>query len=443
MSSVVDEDLTPLQEWEQLEEYFHKGSKKEQDWRVGTEHEKFGWWPDRRCPPTYEGARGIQRILEALGADTGWTAHQEQGRLLALNHGGASVTLEPSGQLELSGRPHKSLLDTAAEFDAHLEALKPISEALEVNWSGVGFMPWGTPDEMPLMPKPRYVVLEKRLRAAGKLGLHMMRQTATVQANFDYGNEADAFRKLRAALYLQPVITAIFANSPVVNGRLVNEVSFRAKVWLDVDDARCRLPDRFLRPDACFRDYIDWVMDVPMLFVHRDSQYVDMTAHTFRAFMRDGARGYTATLGDFGLHLSTLFPDVRLKQFIEVRAADMGSRAYVLGLPALHLGWLYDSIALADVLRIFDEMEPSLWHRIKHEVPIHGLRLKIPGCDMATLARDLIEVAYDGLSRREPAALHLLDPIREAVRRGTCPADQLRKEFDGTPESILRQTELI
>ncbi len=441
VSSLVPVDDTQLTSSEQLIEYVSSREKTRDRWVIGTEHEKFGWWPDRVGPPTYEDPRGIRAILEGF-ASRGWVPHEENGAVVALARGGATITLEPGGQLELSGAPLRTLIETRDEFDQHLEELKAVSDPLGVAWSGLGFMPWGKPFDMPRMPKPRYEILEQQLLSAGTLGVHMMRQTATVQANYDFSDERDAFRKFRAALYVQPIVTAMFAASPMVNGSFVSESSFRAAVWQDTDPGRCTLPGVLWREGATYSDYVEWALDVPMLFIHRAGRYKDCRGTSFREFMQHGVHGYGATVGDFAMHLSTVFPDVRMKTHLEVRAADMGSREYVLALPALHAGLLYDERALEATLGLFDWMTHAQWTQLAADVPTGGLNTQIGGVQVADLAKDVIKIARDGLSRWEPEALSLLDPLAAAVARVECPADRLR-QVAGTPAEILKETRLV
>jgi glutamate--cysteine ligase len=441
VSSLVPVDDTLLISPSQLVDYVSSREKSREQWVIGTEHEKFGWWPDRGSPPTYDDPRGIRAVLEAF-TTLGWVPHEENGAIVALARGGATITLEPGGQLELSGAPLKSLSAMRDEFDEHLVELKSVSDPLGVAWSGLGFMPWGTPFDMPLMPKPRYEILQRQLLSAGSLGVHMMRQTATVQANYDFENERDAFRKFRAALWIQPIVTAMFASSPMVDGAYVSESSFRAAVWQDTDPGRCRLPRVLWSEGATYNDYVDWALDVPMLFVHRGGEYVDCRGRRFREFMDHGYAGYVATVGDFAMHLSTVFPDVRMKTHLEVRAADMGSRDYVLALPALHAGILYDESALDQTLGLFNSMDHAQWEALTKSVPLTGLKTNLDGRSVLNFASDLLEIASEGLSRWEPSALEFLDPVKESIQRGECPADQLRLRANDSA-SLLETTRLV
>ena len=428
LSSQVSSDARVVCDRDDLRRYILEGSKPIEKWVVGTEHEKFGWRLEDAAPIDYFGQSGISEVLHSFKA-FGWTDQGNDKHLLALSRLGATITLEPGGQLELSGAPLRSLLDTERELKEHVDELTEISRVLGLAWSGVGFYPFGQPDDAPRMPKPRYDILEARLRKAGQWGIHMMRQTATVQANLDFSDEIDAMRKWRAALMLQPIVVAMFANSPIVDGCLTGDSSFRARVWLDTDDARCRLPDSLLDIEPRLDDYIDWTLDVPMLFIHRDEQYLDCRGRTFKDYIRDGFREHRATIGDYALHLSTVFPDVRLKQFLEVRAADMGSLDSVTALSAFHTGLLYDERALEQTLEIFKSVTPGVWRCMREQVCRDGLRTIVAGLNFGDLAQTLVGVAKDGLSRWEPEAVHLLDGLHQRLDQRLTPADALMTHF--------------
>ncbi|MEE2757574.1 MAG: glutamate-cysteine ligase family protein [Myxococcota bacterium] len=442
MSSHVATDSRQVRSRSDLKSYILAGCKPSSQWVIGTEHEKIGWWPDRRASPDYFDDRGIRTVLEAF-KQFGWVANSADETLLALSRGRATITLEPGGQLELSGAPLASLLETASEFDQHLDELKQISEGLNLQWSGIGLHPYGKPLDAPRMPKPRYDILESRLLNSGQLGIHMMRQTATVQANFDFDSEQDAMRKWYTSLMLQPTVMALFANSPIVDGVDGDYLSYRSRIWLDTDDSRCRLPDILLRPTATLADYVSWTVQVPMLFIHRDGQYLDCRGRTFLEFMQQGWSGHTANIGDYALHLSTLFPDVRLKQFLEVRGADMGDRDSVLALPAFHAGLLYDSSSLDYVMDYFSGMDEATWNAIRVAVCRDGLRTRVGDYDVGELAERLVEQSMDGLSRWEPAACVFLEPLLDRAKRRISPADDLRDSFKQRPDGLLDATRLV
>ncbi len=438
MSSQTHDDATRLEDTEQLVEYMLARAKPSSEWVIGTEHEKIGWWPERGAYPTWEDPKGISALLEALEREAGWTGAREGKDIIALSRDGASITLEPGGQLELSGAPLRSLLETEAELDAHLAEIRRFSAPLGIEWSGLGLAPIGGPADMPRMPKGRYGIMRRYLPTRGSLALHMMHQTCTVQANFDYADEADAMEKLRASLLVQPIVTALFANSTVVEGQLVAERSFRARIWEDTDDDRYVFSPRLLEAGATLCDYIEWALDVPMFFTWEGDAYVDRSGLPFRKYMQRGE----ATVGDFALHLSTLFPDARLKQHLEVRGADMGDRAHVLALPALHTGLLYDASARGALLRLLGDLDAEGWWALRRAVPVQGLRAEALGASVQELGVEVARIAREGLSRWEPEALPLLDVLDVDLAEGQAPADRTRTWWSGAPTELLGATRI-
>ncbi len=440
MSSLLADDSTPLTDPAQAVAYMASGGKPRERWVIGTEHEKIGWWPDRGRHPDWADPRGIRALLETLAAEAGWAATREGDDIIALARGKATITLEPGGQLELSGAPLARLAETAAELDAHFEEITKYSAPLGIIWSGLGLAPTVGPDAMPRMPKARYGIMRRYLPTRGALAARMMHQTCTVQANYDFADEADAFRKLRLSLYVQPFVMAAWANSPVVEGRPVVERTFRGRIWEATDDDRYRYPARFLDVDCGFADYVAWAWQVPMFFIRREGRSVDCAGLVFGEFVKNGFEGYRANLGDFIVHLSTLFPDARLKTHLEVRGADMGDRAHVLALPALHAGLLYDDAALEAGLKLFEGVDHAALMACRRAVPIAGLAAELAGRPLAEWGREIVQIARDGLSRWEPEAVPLLDPIVADVDAGTCPADRVRGIFDGDVGALLAAT---
>ena len=442
MSSLTPIDDRALVSVDQCVDYIAAGAKPADRWVIGTEHEKVGYWPARRAYPTYEGPDGIGALLEALAAEAGWEAIREGADIVALARDGATITLEPGGQLELSGAPLRRLTDGVAELDAHLAEVRAFSARFGLEWSGLGIAPQGTPADMPRMPKGRYRIMRAYLPSRGALAMHMMHQTCTVQANCDFGDEEDAMRKLRVSLWMSPFVLAMFANSTIVDGRQIPERSFRGEIWLHTDPDRYVFPRRLLDADAGFADYVEWALDVPMFFLHRGGRYLDYTGASFRGFMAGGLDGHRATVGDFGLHLSTLFPDARLKTHLEVRAADMGSRDYVLALPALHTGALYDADALRAIERLFTAFDYDDWWALRRAVPVLGLDAKLGGVALREIAPDVLRLARAGLTRWEPEAASLLDVLDADLASGLVPADRTRARFDGDVARLLRETRI-
>lgn len=441
MSSQTPVDATPIEDVDQLVAHIASGAKPRERWVVGTEHEKFGWWPDRQTYPTFDDPRGIRPLLESLESQ-GWRATREGADIIALAKDRATITLEPAGQLELSGAPLKRLTQTAAELDGHLAELAAASAPFGLQWMGIGAAPVLTPAQMPRVPKARYGIMRRYLATTGRYGLHMMHCTCSIQANFDFQDPDDAMRMLRAGLYLQPLVTAAFANSPVVEGTLSDLQSFRARIWEDTDNARYVFPKTLLDPASTLRAYVEWALDVPMYFISRGGEYLDYTGRSFRQFMADGFDGYTANMGDFELHLSTLFPETRLKTHLEVRGADMGSRDDVIAMPALHLGIFYDKPTLDACLQLFEGVDYAEWWRARHELSIKGIKASLNGRPMRDWMLDVLTLARQGLARVEPEAVGFLDGLQARVEANESPADRIRRGWTGAVPDLVDQVRL-
>jgi glutamate--cysteine ligase len=432
---------------------FHEAIKPRDRWRIGAEAEKFGVIGEHSAAVPYEGERGIIGIFAAL-QKRGWKAASEVegGPILALTRDGASVTLEPGGQLELSGAPLDDVHAIAAETSAHMDELHAISEPLGISWLGLGFHPFARQEDLPWVPKLRYGIMREYLPTRGNRAVDMMRRTATVQANFDYDSEEDAMRKMRVALRLSTIVTAMFANSPFYEGRLTGGRSERAKVWLAVDPDRQGLLPSLWKADSSFNDYVEWALDVPMFLIKRNGKVVANTGQTFRAFWNDGFQGEKADIHDWELHLNTLFPEVRLKNTIEVRGNDSQSLALAAAIPAVFTGILYDPGALAAAEKLsasftFEEMEA-----LRPEVAKHGLAARFRGVPVVETAQKLLTIAKQGLAKRGRLAgdgsdetVHLA-PLEELVMRGECPADQLLADFPVEPArfkaEVIRRAKL-
>lgn len=390
------------------------------------------------APVPFEGEGGVRAILLELCDRHGWFAEKEHegGDVIQLRRGDASITLEPGAQLELSGAPLTTIHQTCAEFRGHMAELRDISDALGIEWLGLGFHPFARQRDLPWVPKLRYGVMREYLPTRGRLALDMMQRTATVQANFDYESEADAARKLRVALALSPVITAMFANSPFVEGRITGERSHRAAVWLDVDPDRTGLLPFAWSESFGYRDYVEWALDVPMFLVKRGGKVVRNTGQTFRRFLAEGFSGARATRSDWITHLNTLFPEVRLKGTIEVRGADSQPTSMVCALPALMKGVLYDERALAEAERLVAGLDPETVAAARPGVAKDGLRASLAGRPIAEWARSLLAIARGGLSRLgnldrqgHDESVHL-ERLAALVENGQSPADAMLAEID-------------
>lgn len=407
MSNPGEGDETPITSLRQLADHIAVGCKPRTEWGIGTEHEKFGFrLKDLKTPP-YEPADGqpgcIRDLLAGLQAYDA-TPILDRGNTIGLKQGGASVSLEPAGQLELSGRITRTLHETAAELETHFQQVRAVSQDLALGFAPLGFHPLARRDEMPWMPKGRYAIMRRYMPLVGSLGLDMMTRTCTVQVNLDYESEADMVRKLRVSLLLQPLATALFANSPFTEGQENGFQSYRAHIWTDTDNQRSGIPPVMLEPDFGFERYARWLIDeVPMYFVYRDGVYIDVAGASFRDFM-DGRlhnlAGVTPTIGDFADHMTTAFTDVRVKRFLEMRGADAGRADMMIAQSALWVGLLYDSAALDAAFSLVAGMTWDDVAALRAAVPRSGLATRFRAGTLRDLARDVVEIARGGLAAR-------------------------------------------
>lgn len=415
----------------------HDACKPRSQFRVGTEAEKIGLQVGMETrtlkPVMYDGPHGVGWILATLAERFGWTPDREypDGPLIALKRGAASITLEPGAQLELSGAPLSSVHATHAEFENHLRELRAVCDPLNIAWLGLGFHPLARQDELPWVPKSRYATMREHLPTRGTRGHDMMLRTCTVQANLDFSSEADACRKLRVGLALQPIVTAMFANSPWVEGKRGAHLTERGSVWLDMDRDRCGLLPFAWQADFSFQRYVEWALDVPMFVVKRGSHVVPNTGQTFRQFMRDGLGDTRATLGDWEAHLNTLFPEARLKRIIELRGADSQGRALTCALPALWKGLFDDDAALAQAEQMVATWQPQDVEAVRPSIARSGLRALLYGRPVAEWATELLGFARAGLQRLgvlneagQDESIYL-EPLTKLVASGITPAEDL------------------
>jgi glutamate--cysteine ligase len=418
---------------------FGHGAKPRAAWRLGAEHEKLGVLLPDGAPVPYHGERGIEALFTRLMA-RGWEAVREGQEVIALRRAGERVTLEPGGQLELSGDPLPDLAASADEIRGHLAELAGPSRALGIGWLGLGFRPFGRLDDIEWVPKGRYAVMRAELPRLGSRGHDMMKRTATIQANVDYADEEDAGRKLRAAHSVSSLVTALFAASPIADGRDTGMQSVRAYSWLDTDERRCGLLPFVFSDEGggIFRRYVEWALDVPLLFLYRDGVYREAGGVTFRRFLREGIDGRRPTLDDWDTHLTTLFPEARLKQYLEVRSADAGPLPMVLALPALWKGLLYDDDALSGALAVLGRLGWDERVALRRAVPLSGLTTPLPdGRTVRDAARELVGLARAGLSRVAPAEVGLLAAVEEVAETGRTAADRAREAFARGPAELL------
>ncbi|MDA3888870.1 MAG: glutamate--cysteine ligase [Allgaiera sp.] len=432
----------PIEHFEQLAEYMEAGCKPKADWRIGTEHEKFGYCRDTLLPLPYDGPRSIRAMLEGLRDGFGWAPVEEKGKLIGLTKDGANVSLEPGGQLELSGAPLETIHQTCDEVNEHLREVQTVADRIGVGFIGLGAAPIWTHEQMPLMPKGRYKLMDGYMQKVGTLGTQMMRRTCTVQVNLDFASEADFVQKMRVALALQPVATALFANSPFFEGKPNGFKSWRARIWRDLDNARTGMLPFAFEDGFGFQRYVDYILDVPMYFVYRDGHYIDALGQSFRDFLNGklpALPGEKPTLSDWADHMTTAFPEARAKKFIEMRGADGGPWRRLCALPAFWVGLLYDQSALDAAWDLVKGWDAETRDALRVAASVDALQAKVGKIDMQDLARELLAISEAGLkARAQPGAdgmipdeTHFLDALKDSVETGKSPADELLDHYNG------------
>ena len=432
---------------DELVAYFSQGETPRDDWVIGTEHEKIGIYTDDHTRVPYEGERGIGVLLERIASEDDWERVYEGENVIALKKDGASITLEPGGQMELSGAPLATIRETCSEFTSHMELTKRVSADLDIAWLSLGADPFHTIPEIPHMPKARYDIMRSYLPTRGRLSQHMMHATATVQANYDYSDEADMAAKMRTAMGCTPIVSALFANSSIIEGRDSGFASQRIEVWRHMDPDRCGILPFVFESDFGYRDYAEWAVDVPMFFLVRDHHYIAAKGVTFREFTLHGIGEHRATMEDWDLHLTTVFPEVRLKRFIEVRGADCGPKELICALPALWKGLLYDSAAGEAAFALARDWTLEERDQALVSAARQGLAGQAGGRPMLELAGELVDIATAGLARIAqagglgPDERDFLDPLRALLATGQSPGEALRDawrdEWKESPERLV------
>ncbi|MBW8814815.1 MAG: glutamate--cysteine ligase [Caulobacterales bacterium] len=435
MAEIACEDR-PLV-FEDLVRWMADGAKPASDWRVGAEHEKFVFRLGSHEPVPYE-PNGIKALLDGL-TRFGWTPVYEGEHVIALERGLANVSLEPGGQFELSGAPLETVHDICEETGQHLSEVKAVADELGLGFLGLGFTPVWRRDQVPVMPKGRYKIMREYMPKVGNLGLDMMFRTCTVQANLDFGSEADMVAKFRTSLALQPIATALFANSPFIEGKPSGFVSARANVWTDTDPDRTGMLDFVFQDGFGFETYARYALQVPMYFVKRDGRYIDVAGRSFQDFM-DGKLpelpGERPTLKDWADHTTTIFPEVRLKKYLEMRGADSGPWSRLCALPALWMGVLYDSAALAASWDLCKDWKIDDHERLRADVARHGLKAQIAGRTVQDVAKDLLAIASQGLKNRNRLSGGLVDEsgylaeLEHIAETGVTPAERLLELYE-------------
>lgn len=439
--------VTPTLEKADFIRWLSSKEKSKEAWRIGTEHEKFLFHKADFRPVAYEGAQGIGQLLNNLVATQGWEPIYENENVIALKDGdGGSITLEPGGQFELSGAPLETLHQTCRETGRHLSVMKEATAELDICMLGVGFQPKWDRDDISFMPKGRYKVMSAYMPTVGTLGLDMMLRSSTVQVNLDYASEEDMRRKFRTSLALQPIATALFANSPFKNGKPSGLLSTRAEAWTDTDNARCGVPACVFDPAFGYEQWIDYILDVPMYFLHRGDEYIDVTGKSFRQFMAGemtGFEGQFPILADFEDHITTAFPEVRLKGYLEMRGADSGPWANICALPAFWVGLLYDDEALAKAEALAKDITANDVMAARLDVAKNGLRAKLGSHDVARLAAELVDIAKQGLAARAMTdsegrdETKFLAPLHQVIETQKTPADVLLELYHGQWEGAI------
>ena len=439
MSSPSHVADTPITDRSQLVDYIASGEKPAQQWRIGTEHEKFGFRLDDLRPPTFEGERGIEALLKGL-TRFGWQPVEEHGKVIALLRDGASVTLEPAGQLELSGGMLENIHQTCSEVGTHLKEVKAVADELQLGFLGMGFQPKWRRDEMPWMPKGRYQIMKSYMPKVGQLGLDMMTRTCTVQVNLDFASEADMVKKFRVSLALQPIATALFADSPFTEGKPNGYQSYRSHIWTDTDKDRTGMLDFVFEDGFGYERYVEYLLDVPMYFSYRNGEYIDCSGKSFRDFMAgklSALPGALPTLTDWSDHMTTAFPEVRMKKFLEMRGADGGPWNRLCALPAFWVGLLYDQVALDAAWDLVKDFTLEERNTLRDGVPKHALKLPFRNGTARDLAAEAVKIAIAGLQRR--ARLNskgvdesgFLDTLVEIVEANETPAERKLALFHG------------
>lgn len=435
-------DMTPIETRDELVAWIAAGEKPKSQFRVGTEHEKIPFRTSDLSPVAYDGRRGIRALLDGMKMLLGWEPIMEGKTIIGLADvtGGGAISLEPGGQFELSGAPLETIHRTCTELNSHLAQVREIAEPLGIGFLGIGMSPQWTREETPVMPKGRYKIMSNYMPKVGSFGLDMMFRTCTVQANLDFSDEADMVKKLRVSLALQPIATALFANSPFTEGKPNGYLSYRSHIWEDTDNARSGMLPFAFKSGMGYERYVDYALDVPMYFIKRGNEYIDVAGSSFRDLLageHPAVPGERASISDWANHLSTIFPEVRLKRYLEMRGADAGPSKNLCALPALWVGLLYDETSLAaawDIAKNWSDIERQ---QLRADVPHLGLKAEIAGRSVREIAAEVLALSRSGLKKRGRKLYDgrdesiYLEPLDLVVERGSTPAEELLKLYRG------------
>ena len=435
---------------EQMIEYIASGCKSKEDWRIGTEHEKFGYCKDTLQPLAYEGERSIVAVLKGLRDRYNWIPIEESKKLIGLQKDGANISLEPGGQLELSGATLETIHETCDEVNSHLKEVKSIADSLDVGFIGLGAAPSWKHEDMPMMPKGRYKLMTSYMDLVGNMGKSMMYRTACVQVNLDFSSEADMVQKLRVALALQPVAIALFSNSPFFEGKPNGHKSWRSRIWRSLDDDRTGMLPFVFEDGFGFEKWVDYALDVPMYFVYRNGKYINALGQSFRDFLKcelPALPGEPPKLSDWADHLTTIFPEARLKKFIEMRGADGGPWRRLCALPAFWVGICYNQSSLDaawDLAKRWDMETRESW---RIAASVDGLDAIVNGQKMIDIAKEVVSIAQSGLKARAKAGAqgllqdesHFLNALSDSLDIGKTPADELLDLYYGEWDKDLNR----
>jgi glutamate--cysteine ligase len=435
-------ELTPIERRDDLVNWLAQGVKPKSQFRIGTEHEKFAFTLQGHHPVPYEGQRGIRALLEGMQHLLGWEPIIDRGNVIGLFDvtGGGAISLEPGGQFELSGAQLESVHQTSSELMAHLAQVREIARPLRIGFLGIGMTPSWSRAEMPKMPKGRYQIMTAYMPKVGTLGLDMMYRTCTVQTNLDFASEADMVKKLRVSIALQPVATALFANSPFTEGKPNGYLSFRSEIWRGTDNARAGMLPWAFEPGMGFERWVDYALDVPMYFIKRGDEYIDVAGQSFRDLLAGKLRalpGTRATISDWANHLSTIFPEVRLKRYLEMRGADSGTLPNLLALPALWVGLLYDDASLDAAWDLVKGWSAEDRQNLRDAVPKLALAATVRGRTVLEIAAEVLALARAGLKRRNRRdasgqdETRYLEVLETRLARKTTPAQELLDKYYG------------
>lgn len=432
----------PITHHDQLAQFLADGCKPREAWKIGTEHEKFGYCKDTLKPLPYDGPRSILKMLEGLRDRYNWEPIEEAGKLIGLKRDGANISLEPGGQFELSGAPLENIHQTCDEVNEHLREVHEVADEIGARFIGLGAAPEWSHDQMPVMPKGRYALMTDYMDRVGTHGKQMMYRTCTVQVNLDFASEADMVQKFRVGLALQPVATALFANSPFFEGKPNGHKSWRSRIWRDLDASRTGMLPFVFEEGMGFERYVQYALDVPMYFVYRDGKYINALGMSFRDFMEGklpALPGETPTLSDWADHLTTAFPEVRIKQYMEMRGADGGPWRRLCALPAFWVGLMYDQGALDAAWDLVKGLDAETREALRVAASVDGLQGEANGVKLQKLAKGALEIAQAGLKARArpgiggmvPDERHFLNALEDSIEAGKVPADELLERYHG------------